>query len=66
MTPEQQAAYINAQTAAVQAEIAGMVAENTFREMNGETIAYGHAAFRALIDEYGISHNAVVGFFRDL
>ena len=65
MTPEQQAAYIMAQTAAVQAEIAGMQGENTFREMQGKTIAYDHAAFTKLIDEYGISHNAVVGFFRD-
>ena len=63
MTPEQQAAYIMAQTAAVQAEIAGMQAENTFREMQGKTIAYDHEAFRSLIDQYGISHNAVVSFF---
>ena len=63
MTPEQKAAFIMAQTAAVQAEIAGMQAENTFREMQGKTIVYDHEAFRRLIDEYGISHNAVVSFF---
>ena len=65
MTPEQQAAFINAQTAAALAEIAGMQAENSFRMMTDETISYDYEAFAAVIDRYGISHNAVCNFFTD-
>jgi len=65
MTSEQQAAYIMAQAAALNAEVAGMQAENAFREMQGHTIAYGEDAFQAAINRYGVHHNAVVGFFNN-
>ena len=65
MTPVQKAAYIQAQAACAMAEIVGMQAMNTYREMRGETIAYDEDAFFAIPDSYGISHNAVVLFMRD-
>lgn len=63
MTPEQQAAYVMAQAAALNAEVAGMQAENWMREMQGHTIAYGEDAFQDAINRYGVHHNAVIGFF---
>lgn len=64
MTPEQQAAYVIAQSHAAMIEAMGMVAENQHRTMNGMSIAYGAEAFQDLINRYGISHNAVISFFR--
>lgn len=63
MTPEQQAAYINAQAVAASAELEAMKAANWMREMQGHTIAYGEEAFLALIDKYGLHHNAVLTTF---
>ena len=44
----------------LQAEIImnGMIAENKWREQNGESVAYTYEHFNALIEEYGIHHNA--------
>ena len=63
MTPEQSAAYIHAQAVAALAEIEAMKAENWMREMKGHTIAYGEEEFLAVIDKYGIHHNAVLMTF---
>ena len=63
MTPEQQAAYINAQAVCALAEIAGMTAENEQRKHRGEAMAYVESAFEGIARKYGIRHNAVVGFF---
>jgi len=65
VTPEQKAAYIQAQAACAMADIAGMQAENTYRENRGETTAYDEASFAEIPNRYGIHHNAVVGFFDD-
>ena len=40
-------------------EAMGMVALNQYRTNRGETIAYDDRAFNALIEKYGIHHNAV-------
>ena len=64
MTPEQQAAYVNAQAAAALIEALGMVAENKLREQRGETLAYDGAAFDDVIRRYRIDHSSVVGGFR--
>jgi hypothetical protein len=48
MTPEQTAAYINAQTTLCQIELAGMLAENQHRLNCGLSIAYGEEGFKAL------------------
>ena len=63
MTAEQKAAYIIAQAACANSEVAGMQAENQDRLANGLSIAYDEAAFAAVIERYGIHHNAVVTFF---
>jgi len=63
MTDEQRAAYIQAQTVSALAEIEGMKAANKYREMRGETIAYNEDSFYAVVDKYGISHNAICSFF---
>ena len=65
MTDEQKAAFIHAQTVCAMAEIAGMQAENTYREMRGETIAYAGGSFDEIADKFGISGNAVLTLFRD-
>lgn len=65
MTPEQKAAFIMAQAACANAEIAGMRAENQMREALGDAPAYGYEHFSAVMERYGIHHNAVVTFFGD-
>lgn len=65
MTPEQQAAYVFAQSAAAIAEIEAMKAANEARAASGDSPAYGEDAFRDLIDKYGLHHNAVIGLFVD-
>ena len=64
MTPEQKAAYINAQAVCTQAEIAGMVAENMQREHLGQSMAYDDKAFLDVVDKYCVSHNAVLTLFQ--
>jgi hypothetical protein len=64
MTQEQQAAYVVAMAACVNAEVAAMQAENQQRANRGESVAYTESAFRDLITNYGIHHNAVIGMFR--
>lgn len=63
MTPEQQAAYIFAQSVAALAEIEGMKAENMIRESLGHSMAYDHVAFMEVIDRYGLHHNSVLTSF---
>lgn len=65
MTPEQKAAYINAQVACALAEIEAMKAANRQREIQGYTPAYGEEAFAAVPDRYGISNNHVCLFFME-
>ncbi len=65
MTPAERAAFIMAQAACLNAEVAGMVAENTYREMRGETIAFGEDAFQEVIDKSVCNHNAAISFLRD-
>jgi len=60
MTPEQQAAFVNAAAARAMIRAMGMDAQNRQCWRRGDVTAYGEAAFVALIDEEGISHNAVM------
>jgi hypothetical protein len=64
VTPEQQAAYINAQACCASLEGAAMHAANVLQIRQGEPPPFGYEAFIQLIDKYGIGHNAVIGFFR--
>jgi hypothetical protein len=63
MTPEQAAAFVQAQVVCASARIASMHAENRERESTGCTHAYGYEAFDTVPDEFGISHNAVLTLF---
>lgn len=63
MTPEQQAAYIIAQSACMLAEMEAMKAANAMPFAGTETKRYEPADFEALPNRYGLHHNAVVGWF---
>jgi len=56
MTPEQQAAYVFAQSVAALAEVEGMKAENMIRESQGHSMTYDHGAFLEVIDRYQLHH----------
>lgn len=58
-------AFINAQIACLNAEVAGMVAENQQRAIVGHSPAYTHADFIAAMNGYYVSHNAVIEYLRD-
>lgn len=62
MTPEQKAAFINAQAACMLAELEAMKAFNHFRMSIGMALAYDEEAFLALPDKYGLGHNTVYAF----
>jgi hypothetical protein len=65
MTDEQKVAYVNAMVACAQIEMAGMQAENQHRMNVGNAVAYGEEAFTAIIEKYGIHHNAVLTVFQN-
>ncbi len=60
MSEQENIAYINAMVACAMIEAMGMQAENFQRQHNGTAMAYNDDAFRALIEKYGIYHNAVI------
>ncbi len=51
MTPEERAAFIVGQAAILNAEVAGMVAENMQREACGYSMSYGEDAFQVVIEK---------------
>ena len=65
-TPEQRAAYINAQVACAMIEAMGMQAQNERRKWLGELPEYVLNDFEALISKYGIDHNNVIGYLREV
>lgn len=67
MTPEQKAAFINAQSVMAQIELQGMIAENTQRERDGLALAYSEKAFSELFVSYSeiLGYNSIIRFFRD-
>lgn len=64
MTRSEAVAYVQAMTACALAEIEGMKAENTQREKSGYSPAFVFDDFSAVIEKYGIHHNAVIGLFQ--
>ncbi len=66
MTDEQKAAYVNAQAAAAHAHTYAMIAANMEREAEGKGLAYTEKDFLGLLDEYGLHHNYLIGFFHNL
>lgn len=67
MNDELKAAFLNAQTALLNAEIQGMVAENQHRMACGNSVAYGEEAFDAAIKRYEgiLGYNAMITFIKD-
>ena len=63
MTAEQQAAYVNAQTACALIEMHAMEAQNRQDASVGRNPTYVQSDFLGLIEKYGLHHNAVVGTF---
>ena len=49
----------------LQATIAGMVAENQWREQQGKGIAYNEEAFVKVVDESSAHHNAICTLFNE-
>ena len=46
-------------------EALGMYSENQHRLQRGETIAYGDDAFRDLMEDRGLHHNAILKVFNE-
>jgi hypothetical protein len=63
MTPEQAAAFINAQAACANAEIAAMQTHNKLYWEYDHIAKHTAEDFECIIDKYGISHNAVLTLF---
>lgn len=63
MTPEQLAAYVNAQTAAALIELESYKAANREREMCGHALAWGKDAFMDLIAKYGLDGDYIRKLF---
>lgn len=66
MTPEQAAAFVNAQAVAAMAEIQGMVAENQQSVLCGRSVVYGEDAFAAIEGKYGLGHNTICLLFQSV
>jgi len=64
MTPEQQAAYVFAQSVSALIEAMGMISDNMDRARKGESQAWDNEEFNNLIVKYGIHHNAVIGLYQ--
>jgi len=60
MTEEQRTVYTLGLLLQAEILMQGMIAENKQRKLQGEAMAYVHADFHNLIDEYGVCHNALI------
>jgi hypothetical protein len=66
MTEEQKAAYVHAQSVAMQCEMQAMLCENIERMSQNKALAYGAKAFSDLPAQYGLSHNQLIELFHDI
>lgn len=64
MNSQEACAYVIAQAAALNARIAGMVAENQWRLHVGQAMAYNEVDFQLATKEYCVEHNDVIGLFQ--
>jgi len=64
MTPEQQAAYVFAQSASALIEAMGMCVEATECLRRKDFAPYNEADFKELITKYGIGHNDILSFYQ--
>lgn len=65
MTPEQKAAFINAQCAITNAKIAGMVSANMTCASQFKPPQYSEKDFEAASNDHVLGWNAVILFFED-
>ena len=65
-TPEQRAAYIQAQVACAMIEAMGMKAQNEYRMQVGEAPENILKDFENLIVCFGIDHNSTIGYLREV
>lgn len=66
MNEQQRSAFVIAQAAMLNAEIAAMQAENQMRAHRGETPAYADMEFNAVIGRYNIlTWNGCLSYLRD-
>jgi hypothetical protein len=63
MTPEQKAAYAISMAACATIEAIGMLADNKEAEATKRQLPYLSYDFSALIEKYGIHHNALLTMF---
>ena len=64
MNDEARVAFINSQVVCASITAMGMMAENEVCRMKGVLPEYYKEDFDKLINEYGIHHNAVIGYLR--
>lgn len=64
MNEEQKAAFLMSQVAMLNAQIAGMVAENQYREAIGESPAYNEADFQREASSSGCDQNSAITTLR--
>jgi len=57
MDEDRELLYFKMNMLQAEIEMNSMIAENKWREMMGNSIAYGEDAFVNLIEKYGIHHN---------
>lgn len=60
-SPESKAAYVNSQTACALIKMEAMKSANKVSEITGQHPQYGEQDFMNIINEFGLSHNTVVG-----
>ncbi len=65
-TPEQRSAYIISQAVCAMVEAMGMQAQNELRKSKGEEPEYNYTDFEAISLRYGVHHNAVIGYLREV
>lgn len=65
MTPEQKAAFIMAQAAALNATVAGMIARNQLNALNGEPPTYLEVDFDNQVASFDCHHNQICMYFNE-
>lgn len=65
LTPEQAAAFVNAQSVAALADIEGMKIVNADYAAFGHPPCYHQSDFEAITDKYGLGYNTIMQLFND-
>jgi len=65
-TPEQRSAYINSQSACALITAMGYQAQNEYRKHIGEAPEYTLKDFETIIVNFGVHHNGVIEYLREV